>query len=438
MDGPIWRNRWSIALTTAGLWAALVLSSRPAQGQLFGVRTAKAQQPPAQPKPENPAAAAATVTAVRNALPGTGFSESPSGLRVSKGSGTLPNTAGQLWREYDLSPYTSKITGVERPEQAVIDWVLRETGVDLWFQAPVGVLSADSKVLRVYHTPQMHAVVRDVVERFVGSDPHTHVLSLRIVTVGNPAWRTKALAFLKPVDVQTTGVEAWMMSRESAAVLYDELRRRPDAREFGGPSAPLPNGQTLPVVQTKPRAYARGIRPRSDGGAGMEVTMGQIDEGFTLSISPLMSADGKTSDIFIKCNIDQIEKLVNVPIEVPLGTQTQRLQIQTPQMVSWRLQERFRWPSEQVLVLGCGVVADPTGASVRPLANLLPIDPRSGRADALLFIEYVRRAGVSAPELSPGQAPGLAPSSVQPGLLPGVAAPIPATAVNPFLPAVRR
>ena len=37
----------------------------------------------------------------------------------------------------------------------------------------------------------------------------------------------------------------------------------------------------------------------------------------------------------------------------------QRVEIQVPQIVSWRLHERFRWPTNQVLLLSCGVVATP-------------------------------------------------------------------------------
>ena len=46
---------------------------------------------------------------------------------VSAG-GKLPRTAGQEHRVYDLRPYTGYLTKHDRPEQAIIDWVLRETG----------------------------------------------------------------------------------------------------------------------------------------------------------------------------------------------------------------------------------------------------------------------------------------------------------------------
>ena len=72
----------------------------------------------------------------------------------------LPNEHGQVWREYDISPYTLRVRDVAKPEQAIIDWVLRETGTEVWFAEPLGILNASSTTLRVYHTPEMQERVR--------------------------------------------------------------------------------------------------------------------------------------------------------------------------------------------------------------------------------------------------------------------------------------
>src|SRR5205814_1898207 len=75
--------------------------------------------------------------------------------KVTAGSGTLPNDAGQVWREYDITPYTTRVASTNRPEQALVDWILRETGYETWHGEPLGILSANSRTLRVYHTPQV-------------------------------------------------------------------------------------------------------------------------------------------------------------------------------------------------------------------------------------------------------------------------------------------
>lgn len=54
---------------------------------------------------------------------------------------------------------------------------------------------------------------------------------------------------------------------------------------------------------------------------------------------------------------------------MPLSTgQAYTGQINVPQVASWRLHERFRWPADEVLLLSCGVVAAP---KVLPLDHCL-------------------------------------------------------------------
>jgi hypothetical protein len=311
----------------------------------------------------------------------------PGVLRVAKGSGTLPSDGGQVWREYDISPYTSRAKNQDKPEQAVIDWVLRETGSDVWFSEPLGILSAGRTTLRVYHTPQMQELVNDVVKRLVESDMEPHTLSVRVMTISSPAWRTRALPLMRSIDIQSPGVEAWLLSRENAAVLVGELRQRGDYRENVTPNLQIQSGQTETISRTRPRVYPRTVRQVSQY-PGIEMVNGQIEEGFAMQLSPLMSLDGKTCDAAIKCNIDQVERLVPVNIDVNVGGQSQRAQIQVPQLVSWRFQERFRWPADQVLLLSCGVVASPSGNSGGSTFPLLgPLLQSGERADALLMVE---------------------------------------------------
>ena len=43
--------------------------------------------------------------------------------QVSKGSSSLPNDDGQVWREYDITPYTLRDQSSSHPEQAIVDWI---------------------------------------------------------------------------------------------------------------------------------------------------------------------------------------------------------------------------------------------------------------------------------------------------------------------------
>jgi hypothetical protein len=315
--------------------------------------------------------------------------------KVTRGIATLPNDAGQEWRDYDITPYTMRVTSTNRPEQAIVDWILRETGYEAWHSEPLGLLSANRRTLRVYHTPEMHALVAEVVDRFVNSEAESNAFGLRIVTVGSPNWRSKAQRMLKPVTAQTQGVQAWLLAKEDAALLTADLRRRNDFREHSSPQLLVNNGQATVVAATRPRNYVRDVLLRGATWPGFEPQVAQIDEGFSLEFSPLLSLDGKTIDAIIKCNVDQVEKLVPVMLDVPTpAAPRQRTKIEVPQLTSCRLHERFRWPTDQVLLISLGVVASPTpgaGSSI----SLAPLTGSDGsHADLLIFVESKGKSGL--------------------------------------------
>ncbi len=292
---------------------------------------------------------------------------------VTGGSGILPSDAGQIWREYDISPYTTRVTATKRPEQAVVDWVLRETGYEAWHSEPLGILCAGPRTLRVYHTPKMQDIVADLVDRFVSSEAATYTFSLRVVTLDSPSWRTMAQRLLRSVPVQTPGINAWVLPREDAAILLGQLHRRSDYREHNSPYLMVNNGQSTLISAMRGRPYVRDLILRSDTAAGFDPSPGQVDEGFNLDFSPLLSADRRMIDATIKCDVDQIEKMISVMLDVPTPTSPrQRAKIEVPQITHYRFHERFRWPIEQVLVVGMGMVPLPIPIDGAPWCRAYP------------------------------------------------------------------
>lgn len=314
--------------------------------------------------------------------------ERPPGAHVTQTPATLPNEAGQVWREYDISDYTLRVTNTARPEQAIVDWILRETGYEAWHSEPLGILSAGARKLIVYHTPEMQAIVADVVDRFVNREAETHAFSLRVVSVGNPNWRARAQAVMQPIEVQTQGIQAWLMQREDAALLLAELRKRTDFREHSAPHLLVANGQSAVVTQTRPRTYIQHVVPKPEVWPGYEIQQAKFDEGFALELSPLLSLDGRMIDAVIHCQIDQLERLVPVMFDVPTAVSPrQRTKIEVPQVTHCRLHERFRWPTNQVLVVGLGVVANPVARESSRILPPLPLVTGPERADLLVFVE---------------------------------------------------
>lgn len=339
---------------------------------------------------------AAPNTAVRNLPTSTpeslrGVGPAGAGGGQLTGGGKLPQQNGQEHRVYDLRPYTGYLSKYDHPEQAVVDWILRETGTDLWFTAPFGFMNADRDKLAVYHTPEVQQMVGQIVNRFIAGDKDPQMLSLRVMTVGNPNWRSRAHLLMQHVNVDSPGVQAWLLSRENAAIVMSQLRARTDTREVQALDLITHNGQTEKLASTRGRNYVRNVKPAMTGWPPYEPETGEIQEGYRLAISPLVSVDGNSIDCVIKAEIDQVDKLKHVNLDLPLpNAQIHRARIDVPQVVSWRLHERFRWPSDMVLLLSCGVVASPERPQAAvPLLNLEMITgTTAGRADALMFIEF--------------------------------------------------
>lgn len=328
--------------------------------------------------------------------------------RITRSMEQLPNTAGQVWREYDISPYTSRITNHQHPQQAVVDWILKETGTELWFHYPMGILNATPHQLFVYHTPEIQNLVRQLVDRFVYTQGQVQKVELTLMTVENPNWRTSAYRMLQPIQTQSPGVEAWVLSKENAAMLQSQLTRRIDARLINSGSITNHDGQPFYLTNTKPTQYVAGLQWLASQVPSYQPQIASINEGYSITISCLSGIDGQSIEAIVKCEIDQLEKLTNVKIDVPgmYGNQ-ERMTMQVPRVISWRLNERFRWSNDQVLLLSCGVVSklepdQPNRINIPILSDNI----RTRRADALLFVEF--RGPATEPSL-PGASNAMIP-----------------------------
>jgi hypothetical protein len=307
--------------------------------------------------------------------------------RVTRGPATLPNDAGQDWRDYDISPYTARVTTTNRPEQAIVDWILRETGHETWHSEPLGLLTANKRTLSVYHTSEVHNIFADIVDRFVSSEAETQAFGIRIITLNSPNWRAKAHTVLKSVPVQSQGAQAWLLAKEDASMIMADLRKRTDFREHSSPHLLVHNGQSTVVSLIKPRNYVRNVTINSATWPGFVPEQAQIDEGFSLEFNPLLSVDGRTIDAVLKCHVDQVERMLAVNLDVPTAiSPRQRTKIEVPQMSSVRLHERFRWPVDHVLLVSLGVVASPSPATTGGLPTTLSLN-NGARSDLLLFVE---------------------------------------------------
>ena len=180
-----------------------------------------------------------------------------------------------------------------------------------------------------------------------------------------------------------------MISKENAALLLNQLGRRGDFQQFASGRLSAHDGQQVTLEKKSPRQFVQNLRWLPGQLPNFEPRTTTFNEGYRLSISSLSSLDSTTIEATIQCEVDQIERLNSVRIDIPSrnGVPATQTDLQIPQVVSWRLKERFRWPNDQVLLLSCGVVASPDSGQATAV-NLPRILNNRNRADALLFIDF--------------------------------------------------
>lgn len=318
----------------------------------------------------------------------------PGVTRVTRTFEKLPNSAGQIWREYDITPYTSELSNVERPEQAVVDWIVKETGTKLWFGDPFGILNADRKRVIVYHTPEIQREVKSIIDRFNRTRAQAQMFEINLMTIDNPNWRATAYPVIQPIDVRSPGIEAWLVSKENAAILQSQLSKRGDFKRHSAGRVASPDGQTFVLEKSTPVSFVQALKWTPDQIPNYQPKTETINEGYRLALSCLTSLDNRTIEAIIDCDVDKVEKLTPVKIDLPApGGALTQLDLNVPQLVSWRLNERVRWPADQVLLISCGHVASPeaennTARGPRVGLGMFSRFQAAKRTNALLFVEF--------------------------------------------------
>ncbi len=101
------------------------------------------------------------------------------------------------------------------------------------------------------------------------------------------------------------------------------------------------NGQSAVVNVMQAKQYTRNVILRqTTAGVLQEPELAQFDEGFALVMSRSWALDGRTIDAVLKCQIDQLEKLVPVMLDAPSPLQSrQRMKIEVPQATHFRLHD---------------------------------------------------------------------------------------------------
>ena len=187
----------------------------------------------------------------------------PSPLKVSKGQGILPNDTARSGGNTTSRPIRcASATWPSRSRRSSIGCSARRgrrSGLPSRWAFSTPAARRCASITRRKCSER----VRGIVERFVGGDTDGACPGRATDTVGSPNWRVRALSLLKPVDVKSPGVEAWLLSRENSAAFYEQLKARADFREHIRRDVEIANGQSQTLARTQPRPYTRGVQLKS-------------------------------------------------------------------------------------------------------------------------------------------------------------------------------
>jgi hypothetical protein len=123
-------------------------------------------------------------------------------------------------------------------------------------------------------------------------------------------------------------------------------------------------------------------------GTGVLPQSGQVDDSLAVEVTTLAALDGGSLEAIVQCHVSQVERLIPVLLNAPAAEGgIHRSPIQVPQLAGQRVHERFRWPTQEVLLISFGVIPIP-GIDPSLMTQLgIPAPNLPGRGDLLLFLE---------------------------------------------------
>jgi hypothetical protein len=263
-------------------------------------------------------------------------------------------TSGQVWREYNIVPYTSRLPNSPHPESAIMNWVIRQTGSETWHGEEVAVLSATRGRLKVFHNTEVQDHVAEIVERFTRPIQAQATIRVQSAVTADLGWRSEVLHLLKPVALGPEGQQAWLVPPEDAALIRSRLQ--PD--RVPGPlnqQLMATNGQANIVESVRSVSYVSGLELAGGSHLAYQPVIAKLQEGVQLTLTPLWTRDGAAVDLVVDLMTRAVTKLHFARGTAPLSSGVQELVQQVPQAGSTHFEQTLRWPTSQVLVISGGV-----------------------------------------------------------------------------------
>lgn len=312
--------------------------------------------------------------------------------RVSGQTVNISSAHGQIWKQYDISRYTSRFPNMSRPESAVTDWILMETGFEVWHSEIPAMLNVTHDAVNVYHTPEIQVRVESVIQRFVNVEPMVHQFRVYVLTVNAPYWRQKLGNMLTPIPSYSMGSQAWTVAPEEMKELIQILEKTPGFVNHLSDVKLIPNGQRFSANLVRTRRYTRNvfIQPEAGGSPSPEEVL--MDDGFSFELMPLVTVDGTMVDAQVKLQVNHLDRFLPLNVVPPGGMSRTAERVEVPLVGQFRFRERYQWNTEKALLISPGLTPPLTSTGADASLSLLN---STQRVETLILIEYRRMPGAS-------------------------------------------
>jgi hypothetical protein len=268
----------------------------------------------------------------------------------------LPGEPGQSWKRYDINRYTGLAQNQSTPQTAIIEWIFRRTGTSPWHGDKIAVLSATRAQVRAFHDAATLKMVDEVVERFTNAVNDFLSIRVRVVAAVDPRWRYAVYTRLTPVGSGPQGQEIWTLKMDDAAFVLAQMQLHQGFKLLVNQKYEMINGQTLKVETTMARSFSGGMQRDSAAGLGYQQKAEQLDEGFTLRLSPLLTFDGDSLDAAIELTSNTVRTFHRTRISAPSQIGASELVIDVPEVSETRLNQTVKdWPLGQTLLVSGGI-----------------------------------------------------------------------------------
>ncbi len=322
---------------------------------------------------------------------GAGDSRTPEGF----------DEPGHRWNVFTISRYTGlpHSPDTEKPEAALVDWILRTTGPAVWRGEALTAISASESQLRVYNNEKVLGQVQDVVKRFVDPLFDQMTLRVRVVVAADPRWRYAVYSQLEPKATGPMGQQAWLVDLETTEMAMAQMGISQNFRKLYDKRHQLLNGQTLFVKVGLDRDYVAGLEKASNSSLGFEQKVSKLEEGVDLRVSPLLNYDGTAVDLAFDLKAVVVRKLHSTRVIAPRKIGPAEMAVDVPEMGGTRMNQAIGgWPLDRTLAVSAGVLPGILAESTGFFSNVRLPGTGAGANELLVLLDLSTRLGAARDE----------------------------------------